>query len=232
MTGRTAVRRILASLLSSKGTTSASSRLLWAYPASAQCGLTTSLKVSPNGVAHWACGDGASPQFCAAVPARHTVGATLARTLGLTKHAYAHQVSRKVALTSGSCRLPSICRHRARLAPRRVANCFCDISDSRRWFWQVLVKYNLQTEGPFRRACTLDEIFVGVRRNNIQSSYVRYDSSHKSNRGVAQAFIQISEYQSSTRSACLARLKRLATPRATGCTACRRTGARPSRMAL
>jgi hypothetical protein len=45
-----------------------------------------SLKLSPNGVAHWACGAGASPQFCAAVPARHTVGATLARTLGLTKH--------------------------------------------------------------------------------------------------------------------------------------------------
>jgi RimJ/RimL family protein N-acetyltransferase len=43
-----------------------------------------SLKLSPNGVAHWACGAGASPQFCAAVPARHTVGATLARTLGLT----------------------------------------------------------------------------------------------------------------------------------------------------
>jgi hypothetical protein len=44
-----------------------------------------SLKVSPNGVAHWAGGAGASPQFCAAVPARHTVGATLARTLGRTK---------------------------------------------------------------------------------------------------------------------------------------------------
>jgi uncharacterized protein (DUF433 family) len=41
-----------------------------------------SLKLSPNGVAHWACGAGASPQFCAAVPAHHTVGATLARTLG------------------------------------------------------------------------------------------------------------------------------------------------------
>jgi hypothetical protein len=41
-----------------------------------------SLKLSPNGVAHWACGAGALPQFCAAVPARHTVGATLARTLG------------------------------------------------------------------------------------------------------------------------------------------------------
>jgi hypothetical protein len=41
-----------------------------------------SLKVSPNGVAHWACGAGASPQFCAAVPAHHTAGATLARTLG------------------------------------------------------------------------------------------------------------------------------------------------------
>jgi hypothetical protein len=40
-----------------------------------------SLKVSPNGVAHWACGAGASPQFCAAVPARHTAGPTLARTL-------------------------------------------------------------------------------------------------------------------------------------------------------
>jgi hypothetical protein len=44
-----------------------------------------SLKVSPNGVAHWACGAGASPQFCAAVPARHTAGPTLARTLGLTE---------------------------------------------------------------------------------------------------------------------------------------------------
>jgi predicted acetyltransferase len=42
-----------------------------------------SLKLSPNGVAHWACGVGASPQFCAAVPARHTAGATLARTLGV-----------------------------------------------------------------------------------------------------------------------------------------------------
>jgi hypothetical protein len=41
-----------------------------------------SLKVSPNGVTHWACGAGASPQFCAAGPARHTVGPTLARTLG------------------------------------------------------------------------------------------------------------------------------------------------------
>jgi hypothetical protein len=46
-----------------------------------------SLKLSPNGVAHWACGAGASPQFCAAVPARHTVEATLARTLGPTKDA-------------------------------------------------------------------------------------------------------------------------------------------------
>jgi TonB family protein len=36
-------------------------------------------------VAHWACGAGASPQFCAAVPARHTAGATLARTLGFTR---------------------------------------------------------------------------------------------------------------------------------------------------
>jgi hypothetical protein len=44
-----------------------------------------SLKLSPNGVAHWACGAGASPQFCAAVPARHTAGATLARTLGRTE---------------------------------------------------------------------------------------------------------------------------------------------------
>jgi hypothetical protein len=44
-----------------------------------------SLKLSPNGVAHWACGAGALPQFCAAVPARHTVGATLARTLGRTE---------------------------------------------------------------------------------------------------------------------------------------------------
>jgi hypothetical protein len=44
-----------------------------------------SLKLSPNGVAHWACGAGASPQFCAAVPARHTVGPTLARTLGIMK---------------------------------------------------------------------------------------------------------------------------------------------------
>jgi hypothetical protein len=35
-------------------------------------------------VAHWACGAGASPQFCAAGPARHTAGATLARTLGST----------------------------------------------------------------------------------------------------------------------------------------------------
>jgi hypothetical protein len=42
-----------------------------------------SLKLSPNCVAHWACGAGASPQFCAAVPARHTIGATLARTLGI-----------------------------------------------------------------------------------------------------------------------------------------------------
>jgi hypothetical protein len=52
-----------------------------------------SLKLSPNGVAHWASGAGASPQFCAAVPARHTVGATLARTLGRTNetppHSYA-----------------------------------------------------------------------------------------------------------------------------------------------
>jgi hypothetical protein len=47
-------------------------------------GPNPSLKLSPNGVAHWACGAGASPQFCAAVPARHTVGATLARTLGRT----------------------------------------------------------------------------------------------------------------------------------------------------
>jgi hypothetical protein len=46
-----------------------------------------SLKLSPNGVAHWACGAGASPQFCAAVPARHTAGATLARTLGRTTDA-------------------------------------------------------------------------------------------------------------------------------------------------
>jgi carboxyl-terminal processing protease len=45
-----------------------------------------SLKLSPNGVAHWACGAGASPQFCAAVPARHTIGATLALTLGLRIH--------------------------------------------------------------------------------------------------------------------------------------------------
>jgi hypothetical protein len=44
-----------------------------------------SLKLSPNGVAHWACGAGALPQFCAAVPARHAAGATLARTLGITK---------------------------------------------------------------------------------------------------------------------------------------------------
>jgi hypothetical protein len=42
-------------------------------------------------VAHWACGAGASPQFCAAVPARHTVGATLARTLGVATHMFDHR---------------------------------------------------------------------------------------------------------------------------------------------
>jgi hypothetical protein len=43
-----------------------------------------SLKLSANGVAHWPSGAGASPQFCARCPVRHAVGASLARTLGIT----------------------------------------------------------------------------------------------------------------------------------------------------
>jgi hypothetical protein len=63
MTGRTASNRALASLLSSRKNVRPGFWSRWAYQASAQCGLTTSLKVSPNGVAHWACGAGASPHF-------------------------------------------------------------------------------------------------------------------------------------------------------------------------
>jgi hypothetical protein len=87
-----------------------------------------SLKLSPNGVAHWASGAGASRPFCAAGPARHTAGPTLARTLGLTQHAFrsppsleydqsirsANQITRRPSrddrqhLTSGTSRLVQI----------------------------------------------------------------------------------------------------------------------------
>jgi hypothetical protein len=62
-----------------------------------------SLKVSPNGVAHWACSAGASPQFCAACPARHTVGPTLARTLGRMNHRHLALVTFTLTTLLASC---------------------------------------------------------------------------------------------------------------------------------